>query len=749
MKQFAWLSQNLLTPLLTGLLLTGVIGIIKEGGGLESMELSAYDQATRWRPVEKPDPRLLVVGITEQDIAKYKYPLPDAVLNQALQRLIDQQAFIVGFDLVRDSAQGKLLKTLQTADQIVAICNHGSKKTAVFHSPPGVPAEKVGFVDIPIDPDGITRRAALLIGGVDPQAGCPADKSLALQLAETYLANQHNIIPGFDEKTKSYQLGKLAIPMISANAGGYNKADTNGYPILLKYRHPQTVAKIVSLTDVLTNKIAASDIKDRVVLIGSIASSLKDEFRTPYSAGRAEDNVMPGVLVHAQITSQLMSLALDNRSLMRFWPEWSEYVWLLGGTLAGSYLAWYIRHPGKLAGAIGGAGSIVVGSSGLLFINSVWFPVVTPLLGLFSSALVTAAWRSYQTSQKQQQMLMLTRNQEQTINALKQLLTEKPPNPAPNLTPIITNTNSATTKNNANDTTIPFNLPVDRLLDDRYQIVDTLGRGGFAITYLAEDTKRPSQPLCAIKHLVPARRDPAFVNMARRLFNTEAKILDKLGSHPQIPRLLAYFEQDQEFYLVQEFIPGQSLDEELLQIKEPWPEKKVLELLQQLLPVLAYIHSQHVIHRDVKPSNIIRSTVDQKLVLIDFGAVKEINPQISITTTNISSSSTYASSEQTIAIGTRGFTPPEQYAGRPNFSSDIYALGMIAIGAASRTNPRDLKADEKTGDLQWQHLASISPELIKIVDRMVACQYLDRYQSAMLALQDLQPLIQKYFPNKK
>jgi serine/threonine protein kinase len=212
--------------------------------------------------------------------------------------------------------------------------------------------------------------------------------------------------------------------------------------------------------------------------------------------------------------------------------------------------------------------------------------------------------------------------------------------------------------------------------------------------------------------------------------------------------LLAYFEQNQEFYLVQELIPGQSLDEELFRMKEPWPEKKVVELLQQLLPVLEYIHSQHVIHRDVKPSNIIRSEVDQKLVLIDFGAVKEINPQISITTTNSSNPSTYTSSDQTIAIGTKGFTPPEQYAGRPNFSSDIYALGMIAIGAASRTNPRDLKADEKTGDLKWQHLASISPELITIVDRMVACQYLDRYQSAALVLQDLQPLIQKYFPTK-
>ncbi len=734
MKQLAWLTQNLLTPLLSGLLLAGIIVGFREGGGLESMELAAYDQATRWRPLEPPDPRLLVVGITEQDIAKYKYPLPDAVLNKALQRLIDQQAFVVGIDLVRDWAQGKLLKTLQTNDQVITICNHGGKGTTIFNSPPGVAAEKVGFVDIPIDPDGITRRASLLIGGVDPKSGCPADKSLALQLAEIYLANQHQIIPDFDEKTKSYLLGKLSVPSIQANAGGYSKADINGYPILLKYRHPQMVAKIVSLTDVLENKVVASQIKDRVVLIGSTAGSLRDEFRTPYSAGRAEDNVMPGVIVHAQITSQLMSLALDNRSLVSFFPEWSENLWLLSCSWGGSYLAWFIRHPGKLAGAIGGAGCVVVGVFGILFINSVWLPVASPLLGLLSSALVTAAWRSHQTSQKQQKMLILTRNQEQTINALKQLLIEQPAAPAS-----MPNSSSAITQADENTTTIPFSLPVDQLLDDRYQIVDTLGKGGFAVTYLAEDTKRPSQPRCAIKHLVPARRDPAFVGMARRLFTTEAKILDKLGSHPQIPYLLAYFEQNQEFYLVQELIPGQSLDEELHQVKEPWPEKKVVELLQQLLPVLEYIHSQHVIHRDIKPSNIIRSEVDQKLVLIDFGAVKEINPQ---------SLDIADSSDRTIAIGTRGFTPPEQYAGRPNFSSDIYALGMIAIGAASRTNPRDLEVDERTGNLQWQHLSLISPELITIIDRMVAYQYINRYQSATLVLQDLQPIIQRYSPPK-
>jgi CHASE2 domain-containing sensor protein/predicted Ser/Thr protein kinase len=729
MKRLAPLPLNLLTPLLSGLVMSGVIIGCKEFGGLESLEIAAYDQATRSRSTEKPDPRILVVSITEQDIAKYKYPLPDAVLNKTLLKLIEQQAFVIGIDLVRDWTPGQLLKTIQTDNQVVAICNHGGKNATVFKSPPGVPPENLGFVDIPTDPDGITRRAALFISNLDTQSSCPAQKSLALQLAETYLINQHQILPGFDEKNQAYQLGKITIPSFQPNDGGYSKADHNGYPILIKYRHPQQVAPVVTLSDVLENKIPTSQIKDRVVLLGATASSLKDEFRTPYSAGRAEDNVMPGVIVHAQITSQLLSLALDNRSLFGFLPEWSEQLWLIVCSLGGSYIAWYVRHPGKLAAAIGLTSSLIGGSFGLLFLNSVWLPVVSLLLGLWSSVLVTAAWRAHQTSQEQQQMLLLSRNQEQTIDALKQLLSQQPPTPPSTTSPATTNTSNAS---NA-DTTATFNLPTEKL-DDRYQIVGTLGKGGFAITYLAEDTKRPSQPRCAIKHLVPARRDPAFVTMARRLFTTEAKILDKLGSHPQIPYLLAYFEQNQEFYLVQELIIGQPLDEELAAIKEPWPEKKVVELLQQLLPVLEYIHSQHVIHRDIKPSNIIRTQADRSLVLIDFGAVKEINPQLA------------EGADRTIAIGTRGFTPPEQYAGRPNFSSDIYALGMIAIGAASRTNPRDLEVDERTGNLRWQHLSPLSPELMAILDRMVAYQYIHRYQSATAVLQDLKPFIQKYFP---
>jgi serine/threonine protein kinase len=228
-----------------------------------------------------------------------------------------------------------------------------------------------------------------------------------------------------------------------------------------------------------------------------------------------------------------------------------------------------------------------------------------------------------------------------------------------------------------------------------------------------------------IKQLVPARRDANFVNLARRLFNTEAEILSKLGHHPQIPHLLAYFEHQQEFYLVQEFIDGTPLDRELDGAVDPWSEERVLDLLRQLLPVLGFIHSQYVIHRDLKPGNIIRDRQNGKLVTIDFGAVKEIQPQIP------------SEQDRTISIGTRGYTPPEQYAGQPNFTSDIYALGTIAIEALTNTHPRYLPVDESTGNLIWRDLATVSPALAQVLDKMVAYHFKDRYQSASAVLIDL------------
>jgi serine/threonine protein kinase len=156
---------------------------------------------------------------------------------------------------------------------------------------------------------------------------------------------------------------------------------------------------------------------------------------------------------------------------------------------------------------------------------------------------------------------------------------------------------------------------IGTLLDGRYQIVNALSTGGFGQAYLAQDTKRPGNPWCVVKQLRPPRQDPTIIKIARKLFAKEAEILEKLGQHDQIPRLFAYFEENQEFYLVQEFISGISLEQEI-QIGQPWPEEKARQLLIEVLEILAFVHEQGVMHRDIKPGNLMHRQSDGKIVLI-------------------------------------------------------------------------------------------------------------------------------------
>jgi serine/threonine-protein kinase len=165
------------------------------------------------------------------------------------------------------------------------------------------------------------------------------------------------------------------------------------------------------------------------------------------------------------------------------------------------------------------------------------------------------------------------------------------------------------------------------LLRDRYRVMQALGQGGFGATFLAKDEVLPGSPYCVIKQLRPAASSPHVLQMARDLFKREAKTLGKIGNHPQVPRLLDYFEVNQEFYLVQEYISGSTLQQEVKR-SGPFSEAGVKQFLSEVLPMLQYIHSQQVIHRDIKPANLIRRSQDKKLVLIDFGAVKDqVNPQ--------------------------------------------------------------------------------------------------------------------------
>lgn len=264
------------------------------------------------------------------------------------------------------------------------------------------------------------------------------------------------------------------------------------------------------------------------------------------------------------------------------------------------------------------------------------------------------------------------------------------------------------------------------LLAGRYQIITQLGRGGFGRTYLAEDTQMPLKPVCVVKQLFPSRSDAKFMQVARRLFQREAATLAQVGQHDRIPRLLAYFEENQAFFLVQEYVRGRSLHDELKQ-KGIFPPSYVKQLLEDILTILVYVHSLSVIHRDIKPGNILRRDSDQQLVLIDFGAVRHIQPE------DIAA----ADQKFTIAIGTRGYAPNEQMAGCPTFASDIYALGVVAIQALSGISPELLQHDPMTGELVWQSATPISESFRTILSQMVRYNFRHRYQSAQAVLDDL------------
>lgn len=285
-----------------------------------------------------------------------------------------------------------------------------------------------------------------------------------------------------------------------------------------------------------------------------------------------------------------------------------------------------------------------------------------------------------------------------------------------------------------------------KLLQERYQVVRLLGTGGFCQTYLAKDLCQPGHPTCVVKHLLPANNQPESLFTLKHLFIREVGALKKLEQCDRVPRLLDYFEENFEFYLVQEFIEGRPLSAELPRGFR-WSESYVVQLLQEVLSILEVVHAQGLIHCDVKPTNLIRRQQDNRLVLIDFGSVKQAWTHL--ITDPDTTSTTATAIPATIAVGTPGYMPAEQMRGFPRLNSDIYALGTIAIQALTGLHPRQLLEDSDTGDPIWQSQANVSSELASILNRMVCYHFKDRYHSATEVLQALRPLTVLYKPIKQ
>jgi WD40 repeat protein len=281
------------------------------------------------------------------------------------------------------------------------------------------------------------------------------------------------------------------------------------------------------------------------------------------------------------------------------------------------------------------------------------------------------------------------------------------------------------------------------ILRERYRAVRVIGQGGFGKTFLATDEDKPSKPYCVIKQFFPRVQGTATVDKATELFEQEAIRLDQLGHHDQVPELLAYFHQEEQQYLVQEYIEGPNLTQ-ILRTEGVFEEVKIRHLLNTLLPVLNYIHTRKVIHRDIKPENIIQRSsespwewkaTNKNLVLVDFGAAKAPSGSTGLQTTTGT------------VIGTTGYTAPEQAQGKALYASDIYSLGVTCIHLMTGVTPLHLY---NTGEAKWswrEHLQHpISETLGKVIEKMIVGASKRRYQTSKEVFQDLNPQAKKIVP---
>ncbi|WP_414619745.1 protein kinase domain-containing protein [Calothrix sp. CCY 0018] len=267
-------------------------------------------------------------------------------------------------------------------------------------------------------------------------------------------------------------------------------------------------------------------------------------------------------------------------------------------------------------------------------------------------------------------------------------------------------------------------------LNHRYQVIKVLASGGFGETYLAEDTQMPSKRKCVIKQLKPVEHNPQIYQLVQERFQREAALLEELSDGKnQIPQLYAYFTNDEQFYLIQEYIEGDTLTKKVQQ-QGILSEASVKEILINILPVLDYIHGKRIVHRDIKPDNILIRHSDRKPVLIDFGAVKETMQTVVAVSEN---------SAKSIVIGTPGFMPSEQTAGRPVYSSDLYSLGLTAIYLLTGKIPQELPNNPSTGEIIWREYApNITSSFAAVFDKAIQSHSRDRFATAKEMLQALQ-----------
>ncbi len=372
------------------IVMTGLVLGVRHSGWLQLLELVSFDHMVRLQADAGEDPRLLVVEITDNDIKKLnQWPISDRNLAQAFQELQKHQPKLIGLDLYRDVPQPpgreEFLKQVQ-ADNVIGIYYIGDHiNGGGVPQIPGMTPEQIGFNDVIVDEDNIVRRNFLY--GSD---GEREHYSFALRLVLKYLEEKNISL----KVTKDgLYLGETALPRLDTNAGGYHNIDNAGTQIMVSYASPN-IARRISLTEVLDGELKPEWVKDKVVLIGVTAISANDFFLTPYNGNQSSVHTTPGVLLHAQLVSQLLSITLDDQPVMWFWSEWKEVLWIWSWALIGGWLAWRGRHPFFHV-------IITIFPLGILFslcfgffIQGGWIPFISPAIALLATNITILAHRA-------------------------------------------------------------------------------------------------------------------------------------------------------------------------------------------------------------------------------------------------------------------------------------------------------------------------------------------------------------------
>ncbi|MEQ8961104.1 MAG: CHASE2 domain-containing protein, partial [Coleofasciculus sp. C2-GNP5-27] len=374
------------TLAISGVISIGVIGV-RSLGLLQGLELQALDGLIRLRPTETVDSRLLLVKITEADINQYRYPLSDDILVQLLQKLESMQPRVIGLDIYRDNpihyrdrtiaSPTDLPTYLRQTNQVIHICKVSSDSDQGTASFPNIPWQNLGFSNVLVDSKntetGLLRRQ-LLYQRVSSTSPCPTPYALNLQLAFRYLAAE-TILPTFTTKNGNLQLRDIIFADLQSRAGGYQRYDSRGQQIILNYRAVQPIAQSVTLTEVLQDKINPQWVKNRVILIGVTATSIKDSFHTPYGE-------MRGLEIQAHGVSQILSAVLDQRPLIQPGNFWSEVLWICGCSLIGGLLIQFIpKRPYQIL-ALCTVLVLLSGLSLILLIHGYWIPLIPSAIAL-------------------------------------------------------------------------------------------------------------------------------------------------------------------------------------------------------------------------------------------------------------------------------------------------------------------------------------------------------------------------------